>query len=78
MFCIVILIGITAAIGGVSIVAGTLGIVYCRGHKKGMHKAKLMDYTLALYRGLVKVHPLTKEHPPPTFGLFFCIRLKFT
>ena len=28
---------------------------------------KLMDYTLALYHGLVKVRSLTKEHPSPIY-----------
>ena len=64
-------------IGGVLIVAATIGVIYCRGHKKGMHKDMhkhpmciicrhiwKLNYTLALYCGLVKVHLLTKENPP--------------
>ena len=36
-FCLVALIGVIAAIGGVVIAATTVGIIYCRGHrKKGM------------------------------------------
>ena len=36
-FCLVVLIGLIAATGGVLIVAATGGIIYYRGHKKGMH-----------------------------------------
>ena len=35
-FSLVILIGVIATIGGVWIVATTVGIIYCRGCKKGM------------------------------------------
>ena len=37
-FCLVVLIGVIAAIGGVWIVAATVRIIYCRGHKKCMNK----------------------------------------
>jgi len=40
---VVILIGIIATIGGVLIVAATIVIIYCRGHKKGMQ----MNYAQA-------------------------------
>ena len=52
--CIVIIIGITVAIGGVSIVAATLGIIYCRWHKKGMHKDKHKHPTLIICRHIWK------------------------
>ena len=32
----------------------------------------------SMYRSLVKEHPLTKEHPPPTFGPISCMGSKFT
>ena len=35
-FFLVVLIGVIAAIVGVVIVAATVGIIYYRGHKKGM------------------------------------------
>ena len=35
-FCLVVLIGVIAAIVGVWIVAATVGIIYCRGRRKGM------------------------------------------
>ena len=33
---------------------------------------------MSMYRSLAKEHPLTKEHPPPTFDPFCCIGSKFT
>ena len=46
---LVLLVGIIAAIGGVWIVAATVGIVYCRRHKKGMHNIifSAIFYTIA-------------------------------
>ena len=32
----------------------------------------------SMYCSLVKEHPLTKEHPPPTFGPISCMGSKFT
>jgi len=38
ILCVVLFTGVTAAIGGVCIAAATVGIIYCRRHRKGMHE----------------------------------------
>ena len=43
--CLVIIIGVIAVIGGVSIVAATVGILYCRGHRRGMHNYIALFFT---------------------------------